>query len=334
MSNRDTMRATFLHQQGLRDAEGTPLAGDASNRRYFRLTDPASGNRVILMDAPPENGEDIRPFKTIATHLHQAGLSAPEIHASDPEAGFLLLEDLGDDLFARLIAHDASHEPELYRAAADVLIALRNVPAPPVAKPDAATLADMTAIAFQKYAAPLTGHEQMPDSAEFLNRIRDILAHALNGPAVLALRDYHAENLIWLPDRSGPARVGLLDFQDAFLCHPAYDLVSLLQDARRDVSAETEADTIRYYIARTGVDASAFTTAYAVLGTQRNLRILGVFGRLCRDYGKPHYVDLIPRVWAHLMRDLEHPQLRPVAGLLQNTLPAPIPQNLSRLRRI
>ncbi|MFA3920088.1 aminoglycoside phosphotransferase family protein [Ruegeria hyattellae] len=332
MSDRDTMRATFLHQQGLQVAQVVPLAGDASNRRYFRVTVPASGNRLILMDAPPENGEDVRPFQTIAAHLRRIGLSAPEIHAADPKVGFLLLEDLGDDLFAHLIARDASIEPELYRAAADVLISLRDVAAPPVAKPDASTLAEMTAIAFQKYAAPITGHYQIPDSAEFLARFHDILARTLNGPAILTLRDYHAENLIWLPDRRGPARVGLLDFQDAFLCHPAYDLVSLLQDARRDVSPETEAETLRYYIAQTGADAGAFTAAYAVLGAQRNLRILGVFGRLCRDYGKPHYVDLIPRVWAHLMRDLQHTELRPVAALLRNGLPDPTPKNLSRLR--
>lgn len=308
------------------------LAGDASNRRYLRLTDPASGIRRIVMDAPPENGEDVRPFQNIANYLRKAGLSAPEIYAANPDTGFLLLEDLGDDLFARLIAREGSLEQPLYQAAADVLLALRSLPAPDLAEPDAADLAVMTEIAFHKYAAPITAGEQAPAQAEFLVRFREILDKQLSGQSVLALRDYHAENLIWLPDRAGPARVGLLDFQDAFLCHPAYDLVSLLQDARRDVTPETEAETIRYYIAHTGCDTAEFTTAYAVLGAQRNLRILGVFGRLCSDYGKPQYLDLVLRVWNHLMRDLDHPALRPVAGLLVDSLPEPTPENLSRLK--
>ncbi|MDP5219487.1 phosphotransferase [Ruegeria sp. 2205SS24-7] len=332
MSARDALLAAFLQHEGVQDAQTQALAGDASNRRYLRLTDPA-GNRLILMDAPPENGEDVGPFQSIARHLRDIGLSAPVIHAADPKAGFLLLEDLGDGLFARLIERDAALENSLYQAASDVLITLRSAPVPSLAQPDATHLATMTGIAFEKYAEAITGRDQSQDAAEFQSRFHKILDQVLSDPPVLALRDYHAENLIWLPDRDGPARVGLLDFQDAFLCHPAYDLVSLLQDARRDVSPRTEAETIRYYIEGTGCDAHPFTTAYAVLGTQRNLRILGVFGRLCRDYGKPHYVKLIPRVWGHLMRDLYHPAMQSVAGLLRNSLPEPTPENLSRLRR-
>ncbi|WP_372571562.1 aminoglycoside phosphotransferase family protein [Ruegeria jejuensis] len=331
MNARDALLTAFLQHHGLQDAPTQALAGDASSRRYLRLTDP-TGNRLILMDAPPENGEDVRPFQSIARHLHEIGLSAPAIHAADPAAGFLLLEDLGNDLFVRLIERDETLEISLYQAASDVLISLRSAPTPSLARPDATHLAAMTGIAFEKYAEVITGRDHLQDAAEFQSRFHKILNQILSDPPVLALRDYHAENLIWLPDRNGPARVGLLDFQDAFLCHPAYDLVSLLQDARRDVSPPTEAETIRYYIERTGCEADPFTTAYAVLGAQRNLRILGVFGRLCRDYGKPHYVDLIPRVWGHLMRDLDHPALQSVAGLLRNNLPEPTPENLSRLR--
>jgi aminoglycoside/choline kinase family phosphotransferase len=141
--------------------------------------------------------------------------------------------------------------------------------------------------------------------------------------SVLIQRDYHAENLIWLPERTGAARVGLLDFQDAMAGHPAYDLVSILQDARRDVPPEVEAAMIARYVAATGQDGETFRAAYAVLGVQRNLRILGVFGRLCIMGGKSHYIDLIPRVWGLLLRDLEHPALSPVAGLIRDALPAP-----------
>jgi len=160
-----------------------------------------------------------------------------------------------------------------------------------------------------------------------------LLAQHAADATVVIQRDYHAENLLWLPDRDGVARVGLLDFQDAMLGHPAYDLVSLLQDARRDVPAEIELSMTRRFIDRSGVDEHGFRTAYAVLGVQRNLRILGVFARLSLDYGKPHYVDLIPRVWAHLRRGVDHPAMAPVADLLLQTLPLPTADNLNRLKR-
>ena len=147
---------------------------------------------------------------------------------------------------------------------------------------------------------------------------------------VLVQRDYHAENLLWLPDRQGVARVGLLDFQAARAGHRAYDLVSLLQDARRDVPAGVEMRMLDRYIAKTGVDELGFRTAYTVLGVQRNLRILGVFARLSLDYGKPQYVNLIPRVWDHMNRGLEHPALAPVADIIRGAMPAPTPKFLKR----
>jgi len=149
---------------------------------------------------------------------------------------------------------------------------------------------------------------------------------------VLILRDYHAENLLWLPERAGLARVGLLDFQDALEGHRAYDLVSLLQDARRDVSNRVESAMLERYIAATGQDAESFITAYRLLGAQRNLRILGVFARLCLRDSKPRYLDLIPRVWAYLQRDLEHPALSPLRPILADALPAPTPSILARLK--
>ena len=150
-------------------------------------------------------------------------------------------------------------------------------------------------------------------------------------PAVTVLRDYHAENLIWLPEREGARRAGLLDFQDAWIGHRAYDLVSLLQDARRDVSEETAAACMRHYLDGSGLDAERFEAACAVLGAQRNLRILGVFARLAVTRGNPRYIDLVPRVWHHLERDLAHPALAEVRRIL-DVLPAPTPSVLERLR--
>jgi hypothetical protein len=149
---------------------------------------------------------------------------------------------------------------------------------------------------------------------------------------VLALRDFHAENLVWLPDRAGVARVGLLDFQDAEAGHPAYDLVSLLKDARRDLAPGLEQEMIDRFLSRTGCDPERFAAAYAALGAQRNLRILGVFARLSMHFGKPHYVDLIPRVWAHLTASLRHPALAPLARRVADDLPEPTPDILASLK--
>lgn len=332
MTDRATMATAFLNGTAWAGAIRAPLAGDASNRRYERLRHPTSGASAVLMDAPPEKGEDVRPFVTVDRYLRDLGLSAPEIYAEDAEYGFLLLEDLGDDLFARVLERDPQPERALYQAATNVLIALHD--AEPLALPayDAHLMADYAGLAFSKYRQGILGDADSNTHGRFLHRFEDILRAHAGGKQVVCLRDYHAENLLWLPDRVGLARVGLLDFQDAMLGHPAYDLVSLLQDIRRDVPAGIEIAMLEHYITAAGVDDHAFRTAYAVLGAQRNLRILGVFARLATDYGKPHYVDLIPAVWTHLKRDLEHPALAPVADMLLAALPAPTPEALDRLR--
>ena len=166
----------------------------------------------------------------------------------------------------------------------------------------------------------------------FTEAFKPLLDTYVRETPVMILRDYHAENLLWLPARQGPARAGQLDFQDAMLGHPAYDLVSLLQDARRDVSSDVAEAMVRHYCHQTNSNHSDFTTAYHLLGAQRNLRILGVFARLSLMAGKPHYIDLIPRVWAHLMHDLAHPALAPVAALIRADLPEPTPALLQRLK--
>ena len=333
MTERAVLAARFLKASGWAGAARAPLAGDASNRRYERLRHPALG-AAVLMDAPPERGEDVRPFIAIAEHLVALDLSPPQILARDPERGFLLLEDLGDALFARVLTTAPELERPLYEAAADALLHLHRAPLPEGLQGyDADIMADMAALAFDWYLA----HGAKPDPqvrARFVASFRLLLAQHPADPPVLIQRDYHAENLLWLPERTGVARVGLLDFQDAMAGHAAYDLVSLLQDARRDVPPEIESAMIARYLkgAGTDQDPETFLAAYHLLGAQRNLRILGVFARLCLRDGKAHYVDLIPRVWGLLQRDLGHPALTGVAELLFDALPEPDAALLERLK--
>ncbi|MEP3329632.1 phosphotransferase [Sedimentitalea sp.] len=330
MSNRDALAVSFLNGTALANAERGPLAGDASNRRYERLIHPDTGETAVLMDAPPEKGEDVRPFVRIAQHLSGIGLSAPRILAQDVENGFLLIEDLGDALFARVVQTEPELETTLYEAAIDVLLKLHTAFLPKLDLYGPEVMTDLAALAYSKYRTGIFGDAE--GESGFRTAFRELCLEHEPAKPVLIQRDYHAENLLWLPDRAGAARVGLLDFQDAMLGHPAYDLVSLLQDARRDVHPDLENEMINRYLAGSGANSDEFKAAYAVLGTQRNLRILGVFARLGREYGKPHYVDLIPRVWNLLMRDLDHPALEPVADLLRNALPEPTPSNLERLK--
>lgn len=331
MTDRFEQITAFLAQTDWANATRTFLAGDASARRYERLTNP-DGITAVLMDAPPESGEKIQPFVQISRHLSAHGFSAPEIYAEDAEAGLILLEDLGDDLFTRVISADPQSETQLYQAACDVLIRLHQIDCPPLTVFDPSLMTEQAGLVFPSYQQVITG-QPMPDAlASFQTVLKDILARYTQAKPVMILRDYHAENLLWLPDRIGVAQVGLLDFQDALIGHPAYDLVSLLQDIRCTVSPETETATIRHYITQTGTDEQPFKTAYAVLGVQRNLRILGVFARLATEYGKPHYVDLIPRVWDHVTRGLQHPALTPLADILIPALPSGTPENLQHLR--
>lgn len=330
MSGNDPMTEAFVAGAGWTGAARSRLAGDASGRIYWRLTRD-TGERAILMDARGEAREATVRFVEIARHLGKAGLSAPEILAGTGDEGLLMIEDLGDGLFAPLIAGRPDLELPLYRAAVDVLIHLRGAPGISLDLLGPTELAELIAIAFTDYAGGIAGHADDAASARILSRFEDILHRTTRGHRGLVHRDYHAENLIWLPGRDGVRRVGLLDFQDAKIGHPAYDLVSLLQDVRRDVSAATEMAMIDHYIAATDSDEHGFRTAYAVLGVQRNLRILGVFARLVRHANGPKYAALIPRVWAHVMRDLEHPALAAVAQDLMESLPPPTPQNLARL---
>ncbi|GAA6209688.1 phosphotransferase [Cognatishimia sp. WU-CL00825] len=331
MPDRFALIQDFLSDSEWQNATRSDLAGDASNRRYERLR-LCDGRRAVLMDAPPEKGENVHPFVAIAKYLKALDLSAPRILREDAEHGFLLLEDLGDDLFARVVANDTTKEPELYRTAVDVLLDLHQA-APPneIAEYTAPIMANMSALAWRWYLRTI-GTEFEDQAQRFEQKFEPILARYAPCQNVLIQRDYHAENLLWLPNRTGSARVGLLDFQDALVGHRAYDLVSLLQDARRDVSPETEIQMRDLYVAKSGSDPAEFDAAYHVLGAQRNLRIIGVFARLCLHFGKPHYVDLIPRVWGLLERDLQHPALSDVAQQIKTDLPKPTAEILHRLK--
>lgn len=332
MTDRTALMQDFLAGTEWANAALAPLAGDASNRRYLRLTHRDTGANAVLMDAPPERGEDVRPFLHIARYLTGLGLSAPQILAQNETLGFLILEDLGDALFARVIPAAPQMEEPLYAVATDVLADLHRAGPPADLKPYGPdTMTDMAALAFDWYLTGATG-ENSPDRTAALKALHTLLSQHAGTTDVIVLRDYHAENLLWLPERTGVARVGLLDFQDAMTGHRAYDLVSVLQDARRDVPQEIETTMMARYCAATGQEETAFSAAYHCLGAQRNLRILGVFARLCLRDGKAQYVDLIPRVWGYLQRDLDHPALSPVASILRAALPAPSPAILSRLR--
>lgn len=292
----------------------------------------ANGETAVLMDAPPEKGEDITPFVAIAEYLSGIGLSAPSILEQDKTQGLLLLEDLGDAIFARVMEAQPDLEQPLYEAAIDVLVDLHRSLPPATLQPyDPATMSQMAAHAWRWYRRG-AGLEFEEKALAFEAAFTEILGEYAADTSVLIQRDYHSENLLWLPERQGVARVGLLDFQDAMKGHPAYDLVSLLQDARRDVPEEIELEMIQRYISDTGTPPEKFDAAYHILGAQRNLRIVGVFARLSLHFGKPHYVDLIPRVWGYLERDLAHPALSAISNQILTDLPKPTPDLLQRLK--
>lgn len=332
MTNRDTKIAEFLHRTGRGDWHRAPLAGDASARRYERLTSP-DGRKLILMDAPPQTGETIRPFVHIASYLRQQGISAPTIIGEDLLNGFLLTEDLGDKRFFEILNDNPSQEQPLYELATDLLMHLHQAPVPELEPLGPRAMAELSGMVIERYCSAIHGFTDPELLHRFENQFEDILRQTVRGDMVFVHRDFHVQNLMWLPERTGIAQVGVIDFQDARSGHRAYDLVSLLQDARRDVPAVIEMQMIDRYLAATGIDASSFRSAYAVIGLQRNLRILGVFARLSLDAGKSQYLELMPRVWMHVLNGLEHPAIAPLADWLLNELPAPTPENLAKLRR-
>ena len=330
MTDRSTLAARFLNDTGWGAATRALLAGDASARRYERLA--LDAQTAVLMDAPPGRGESTERFACMARWLSGHGYSAPEILGEDHAEGFLLLEDLGDALFARLLAAEPSREAELYAVATDFLGDLHRRPVPDFIAPlDGAGLAELVELTPRWYL-PGIGEAGNPAANAVPDLIRVTFDRLGDGRVVTSLRDFHAENLIWLPERAGHARLGLLDFQDAVATHPAYDLVSLLQDARRDVSVATETAMIARYVAAKSLDPAGFGAIYALLGAQRALRITGIFARLTLRDGKAHYLDYLPRVWRYLDRNLAHPALGELARAVHEGLPAPTAERIQRIK--
>ena len=329
MSERAAARRAFLEAAGWGGARAEALAGDASSRRYIRLHHPAHGETAVLMDAPPGPAPPVAHFARIARYLRAQGFSAPAILATDAVHGFLLTEDLGCGLLSRHLDADPGTAGPLCAAAVDMLAALAARPAPRfLPRPGPAVLTEAVAPLFEWYCP---AGEGKPDADAILTPLHEALAATAPARPVLALRDCHAGNLIWLPARMGPARLGLLDFQDAFAGHPAYDLVSLLDDARRDLPPGLEAAMIARHLAATGAAPGPFRAAYAALGAQRALRILGIFARLARRDGKTAYLAYLPRVWAGLWRALAHPGLAGLARAVEAELPPPAPDLIARL---
>jgi aminoglycoside/choline kinase family phosphotransferase len=324
MTPRETAIACFLDSSGFGSATRDPLPGDASFRRYVRLTN--GPEPALLMDAPPEH-ENVRPFIAVATHLTGLGFSAPRIIASDLDQGLVLVEDFGDDTFTRLLAAGAA-ETALYELAIDMLIDLHRLPPPRATAVDVPAYDDqrllIEARLLTDWFAPAIGRPLADDAVRDYEALwREMFPLTRKVPQTLVLRDFHVDNLMRLPDRPGVAACGLLDFQDAVIGPAGYDIVSLLEDARRDLAPGLkDAMMERYLAAFPDGDREAFTAACAVLAAQRNAKIVGIFTRLWKRDGKPVYLKHIPRVWRLLEQDLAHPALTSLRAWFDAHLPA------------
>ena len=342
---------SFLERAGFGAAARRRIQGDASTRSYERLT--LQGASTLLMnsprrpDGPPVRdgkpysaiahlAEDVTPFVAMALALRERGFSAPAIFAADREAGLLLIEDLGNEL---VVAGDPPAPVEAhYEVAVDLLAALHRKPLPDLLPVEANVdyrlpRYDMDALLIEAellldWYLPKLGVAISDSKRErYLATWREALQPAVNAPATWVLRDFHSPNLLWLPQREGVARIGLLDFQDAVMGAGAYDLASLLQDARVDVPEMTEIALLSRYTrarlkAEPGFDAPGFVRLYSTLAAQRASKILGIFARLERRDGKPQYLRHLPRVWAYLQRALAHPALTQLNAWYRVNVPA------------
>ena len=323
-SSRQLAVAAFLEAAGWRGAVPTPLAGDASFRSYYRVR---RGRRsAVVMDAPPPH-EAVGPFVAVAAMLREFGLSAPLVLAEDRAEGFLLIEDFGDDTYTRLLRGGAD-EPALYTLAIDALVALQRAVAatasPDLPPYDIERLLGEAALLADWYMPSVLAAPASPAlREEYLALWRAVLSEvAAPLRPTMVLRDFHVDNLMLLPGRPGVRGCGLLDFQDAVLGSPAYDLVSLLEDARRDVSPGLRrAMTERYLAALPATDRASFCACAAVLAAQRNCKILGIFTRLWKRDGKSGYLVHIPRLWRLLEADLRHPALAGIERWIDRHLP-------------
>jgi aminoglycoside/choline kinase family phosphotransferase len=357
MSAREDAMMAFLSDSGWGTAERHPLPGDASTRHYIRLHRGA--RTAMLMDQPqtaeapaavagasPQErrvlgynalarlaGADCGRFVAAANYLREQGLAAPQVYAADTTHGFLLLEYLGDDLYTDVLGHGGD-ERALYQAAIEALVRLHAEPAPTelagekplFAYDETAQLAEIDLLTEWFLPAAILRAPHPSDVEEHRALWHDALSTLDREAAVFVHRDYHAQNLLWRGDRSGLARVGVIDFQDALAGSPAYDLVSLLEDARRDVAPELAEAMMQLYLAQARAggashDPESFRADAALLAAQRNAKIIGIFARLAKRDNKPRYLAHLPRVWRYMERDLSHPVLAPLKAWYDRHLP-------------
>ncbi len=365
--NRCHLMSQFITASGWQSATRTPLAGDSSTRSYERLSHapnkngPAGATTAFLMNWPQieeaivSDGKTYRqlaglaasvmPFLAVGSYLHRLGLSVPALYAADRENGFLLLEDLGDQSYGQLMASGQDMRLPL-EAATAALARLHEEPAPRTLP-----LADGNSYKVPRYTQSICLIEidlltvwawpalkGAPCPADISTSFRELWAGlfaTLGGAQTLMLRDFHSPNLLWLPERQGAGRAGIIDHQDAVIAHAAYDVVSLGQDARVDISETLEAMIVDAYLAnmpgQTGIGEDEFRRAYAVFGAQRAVRLIGLFFRLAAQDGKPEYLAHLPRTANYLGRNLRHPALGPLKSWLERHFGADLEDQVGRI---
>lgn len=313
---RENIKLDFLARHGIAPDAIEALPADASARRYYRITGGVYGP-CLLMDCPP-GAEDPHAFRHVGSHLRRLGLSAPEIYDADMENGFLLIEDFGDQTYTRLLDRGEAAEP-LYRLAVDALLHLHHrQDATDIDLPayDDSLLID-EAILLPDWFIPALNGQRCGDTARqaFTSAIREMAAVLHDHHPTLVLRDYHVDNLMLLSGREGLAACGILDFQSAVIGDAAYDIMSLLEDARRDVPEALQREMRNYYLRHCPPEMSKdFDARFAVLAAQRHAKVLGIFVRLCVRDGKARYLNHLSRVLDLFRHSLKHPATAPLAA--------------------
>jgi len=354
--------ADFLTHGEWKNARRSFLQGDASARRYERLT-MSDGQKAILMDMPDTpDGPVIKDGKTYSQIAHIAegitgvaaingelikqGFSAPAALRQDLANGLMITEDFGDQVFGTLFQHGQDISQQVL-VACEFLAQMASIewpdkitfqtgaskqPAHSIARFDYGVF-EMEASLLLDWYWPMINKNVAQETVRqsFFDALKDIFPLTETDHPVWVLRDFHSPNLIWLPERRGLQKVGLIDTQDCLIGHPAYDLVSMLQDARIDLPDGFEAKHYKYYchlrhLKDSNFDEAAFSAAYAVLGAQRATKILGIFARLYKRDGKPGYLQHIPRVSKALESNLRHPGLLSLANWYHTYLPFEVRQ--------
>jgi hypothetical protein len=332
-TERESLCNIFLSKSFWKDAKKRNIASDASKRRYFRLT-LKNEDTAIFMDAAPQLGEDVNKFLKSRDYLEKIGLSVPKVYDKDIENGFLILEDFGNNLFSKFLLNSPQYESNFYINAADNLVKLYNSEIRiDIETYDRCAMRNAALLSvdwYLEYGTKAVKSTKLRDSLNLL--MDDALNKIMNESMVMIHRDFHAENLIWLKGETGLKRVGILDFQDMMLGHPAYDLASLLNDIRRTVKSEVQRECLNYYIDETGLNKDSFFRAFCICSAQRNLRVLGVFTRLSVRDKKKNYLNFLPTIWKNLLRDLEHPALRDLKLFVESSFIAPDQTIIKRIK--